>query len=122
MATQGMIVIMQGKVVLRKIVVGCNGYNAKRCSDVIRNRKFIDAINLEIAAEEAQFGCASCRVIQVSATEYFPSSMDLPDDVAKLYRDKFMVARFNPRWSRGTVAHCQIIKIPKTDTHFWHGY
>jgi len=111
MATQGVVSIaIDGKTVI-KATVGCNGYNADQLAELIRTSNLEKPEDIERVANQAQFGCSECRVIQAGA-DATATIFRGDDDLSALYfdRDKFFDPQFNPRWEEGTADHVVVIE------------
>lgn len=102
-------------VVVRKIVVGCNGMEIRALVNVLRANPTNDPEKLRALARELEFGCDACLVVQVT-----PTSFVLPDGFEfeqgskdfERWRDKFPDPKFNPRWDNGTAPYAEIIELP----------
>lgn len=109
MATQGMISITRDGNVVRKIIAGCDGFNASLVAKKIMEDLIFDLQELFDLCLENNFGCSDCLVVQ-SKKEYI--SMERIDKIGnKLYEERFEDPKFNPRWECGSVGHLTIIDL-----------
>ncbi len=117
MATQGMVTIVNGERVAMKIVVGCDGYNAIKVADAVRQLGRVpNLVRAQQIARSQNFGCEKCRVI-INETKTLPSVKVLEEDdgeeLAQRFRQTFRRRRFNSRWERGTADHIEVVTFPK---------
>ena len=111
MATQGLVTIVKGGVVVLKFITGSDGQN-----------------EVALAAELRKFGKRTRKVLPTRAEAYelarrvgFGSSATLvvmdgegvefrgEGDLHERYRRTFLKPRFNPRWEHGTAPHVRVI-------------
>lgn len=105
MATQGIISIMKNNRVFIKIICGCDGYNAKKLVDTIKNNKLENIQDIYNAAIKDKFGCKDCLVVMNTDNIFFEGD----GDIGQLYREKFDDPSFNPRWENGTADYVIIV-------------
>lgn len=109
MATQGIVTITRNGMVIAKIVVGCNGYNARDCAEHIKH-----GATLLQAAELSRFGCSAClAVIARLVPEQEPTALtSIIDKVHNpLYWETFDNPTFNPRWESGICEYWEIVEV-----------
>lgn len=107
MATQGLVsVVDHAGTVIAKAIAGCNGYNAIRLADEIKYAKLATAAEIRQAAITLNFGCGDCLVVLDEHTALAPEG-NLPS----AYRATFHDPRWNPRSSRGTAEHTEVITL-----------
>ena len=108
--TQGIISLVdkEGRV-LRKVVSGCDGQEAKNVASLLEKMK--GPIELEKIYDVVfeHMGCEQSLVIQGPDGEFFDE-----DEIFELpaaYREKFSDPRWNPRWARGTAEHTVVVTV-----------
>jgi len=108
MATQGLISIIKGGKVVAKIITGCDGRNVVALAEELRKDPCTDMATLFCLAKQQDLGGDSL-VVQTSPSEWMCDGdlEELPD----LYREKFHVPDFNPRWERGTADYTEIVDL-----------
>jgi len=105
--TQGLVTIVDDKEnTLFKIVVGSNGFNARKLAEFIIKEKVIEFSELDVAAEAVGFGSKSDRVVMMTPTKVI-SPVDAKLD--ELYSKTFSDPEFNPRWECGIAEHVVIM-------------
>ena len=121
MATQGMVTLMQGGKVRLKIVVGCDGYNAKLVADeIVRRKSQMENVNwsihepfmVEFAQNVSQrlgMGCSDCRVVVTEKRILHREHVE----VNPLYRGTFTDPMFNPRWEKGDCYYRYVVDLDK---------
>lgn len=107
MSTQALVTITRGGKVTRKIVSGCNGYNAEKMAKAILDNGVDDPKQLEALAQQCELACGNCLVIQSGPEEFWPEQ---PEDLL-LYTAKFALPEFNPRWENGTAAYTFVVDL-----------
>ncbi len=110
MATQGLVTLKRGEVVLMKIVVGDNGMKAgvlaKAIQMLMANTGSLPSSKEAYQmAERTHFGCPACLVV---VTESDMTCL-FTQDPGPLYRSTFTQPRFNPRWESGLCEHVRVI-------------
>lgn len=119
--TNGLISVMQGSSVVLKIVVGCDGFNVRKCAERLislwpddspfeTHERWL-ALWANNMAHISGFGCVDCRVVLTENTV----RADCPSDLPHLYRDTFDDPHFNPRWELGTAPHVVIINLDRME-------
>lgn len=107
MATQGLVTVVSNKKVFMKVVVGCEGYNARKVASRLKKDWPVSADKAHEIASKAQFGCEECRVVITRSKIVIKGD----HSVSPLYRKTFQKPKFNPRWNRGTAYHTVVIKV-----------
>ncbi len=110
MATQGIISIVENNRTVIKIICGCNGYNAEKLAEIIKNSKFEKIQDMYDIAIKNKFGCRDCLVVMDSDNIIFKGD----GDICPLYRKKFDDPSFNPRWNNGSADY--VIILNESDT------
>jgi hypothetical protein len=108
MATQGLVSVvdLDTNEVLFKVIAGCNGYNAKKLSEllsVLPGRSMTISMIIDMA-KSATFGCDDCLVVMDRN-----SSVCTEGDLHDRYRMTFNDPKFNPRWESGKVEYSEIV-------------
>lgn len=114
--TNGVVSIVNGGKVVLKIVCGCDGYNAAKLADALRDWIGdwqgdgcpIDLEDARGVAREVGFGCDDCLVL-MNENEFRFDGDD--DEIGPLYREKFADPRFNPRWELGVCGHVELVEL-----------
>lgn len=107
MATQGLVTVMHDGKVIYKIVAGCNGYNASKLAQSIRESWPLLLPEIFNMASRLGFGSSRCRVvISRDAVKYIGT-----EPLGVLYRATFDLPEFNPRWEHGTVDHYELVEV-----------
>lgn len=107
MATQGLVTVIKSGVVLQKIVVGCDGYNApplaEGLAELIKGQEDYPALEeVYRLALEKDFGCENCLVVMDAARILHEGDEeDDQEEVMSRYRATFEDPAFNPRWKHG---------------------
>ena len=104
MATQGVISIVKNDKTLYKCVVGCNGMNASKTAEIIREQKPKNIKEVYSICSDNDFGCKDCLVVQ-SADNHLPEDIEL----GELYYTEFEDSTFNPRWRHGTASRVEVV-------------
>lgn len=105
--TQGIVsFISRGKVLL-KIIVGSNGMNAKVVADIIEKAWPITAQEAYDIAIKNKFGCTDCLVVMTDLETIYNDE----ETLSNLYREKFSIPEFNPRWVKGTADYVIIVSV-----------
>lgn len=116
--TQGIVSIRKDGVMVFKVVVGCDGYNAKNLANSIREVGSVPSLTyLFHLCEGSDFGCKDCRVIIESDETTYSTPVvhgensELAQDKEGMnrYVDTFRVAQFNPRWKYGTADYVEVV-------------
>lgn len=107
MATQGLISVVKNRKVVMKIVAGCDGYNAEKLAQEIKESWPISAQKAYDLAVQHNFGCIDDLVVLLKSKFIFEGDRDL----SPLYRKTFNKPKFNPRWKCGIAAHTVVIKV-----------
>lgn len=107
MATQGLVTVLSDGRVVMKVVAGCNGYNAEKLAERLRNSWPVNIDQAYKTAEEVGFGAPDCRVVLTEDRERY----DGKDDLDPRYRATFPRPEFNPRWEHGTADHVIVINV-----------
>ena len=107
MATQGIVSLVKNGAVVLKCVAGCDGYNATKVADWLRENPDTDGQSAYEACRRMGFGCSDCLVIQTRNCHVW----ECEDDLSPLYREKFLDPRFNPRWDCGLAAHVEVVSV-----------
>lgn len=105
--TNGVVSVLRGGVMAMKIVVGCDGYNAKKLAESIQSAgKVPTPDQADSLAREHGFGCHDCRVIQTPARDHFS------EELSPRYRETFNDPEANPRWEHDA-EHTVMIYLPE---------
>ena len=93
----------RGKVVT-KIITGSDGYNIPALAHSLRNTPPVGTGDLVNRCHD--HGLDNC-IIQLGSTTWIGDVEYLPP----LYKEKFDIPEFNPRWENGTAAYTEIVYI-----------
>ena len=106
MATQGIVSLVneQGETLV-KVICGCDGYNAEKLANWLKQHPTLDLPEIHHKAIEFDFGCNDDLVVMSANDVYFRGEDDLPD----LYRQTFNDPKFNPRWQIGTAPYVEVV-------------
>jgi hypothetical protein len=107
MATQGIVSLVKNGAVALKCVAGCDGYNAPKVADWLRENPDADGRAVYRACIDVGFGCRDCLVV---LTPNFHVA-ECENDLSPLYRKTFLDPRFNPRWDCGLAAHVEVVSV-----------
>lgn len=105
MGTQAVVSLVRDGETIIKVIAGCNGCNATKLADAIRDGSLYDCNEIHGAAREVNFGCRSCLVIQDVSGEIYMGDGELPPE----YRLRFNEPKFNPRWKSGEAEHVVLV-------------
>ncbi|MBE3084617.1 MAG: (2Fe-2S)-binding protein [Bacteroidetes bacterium] len=106
MSTNGILSITKNGQTIIKVVCGCDGMDIPELAKAIKKKKLITAEDIYNLARK-HVGCEKCLVVQDAEGNFFGLE---EDDLPKLYKEKFLDPKFNPRWERGTAAYTEIIE------------
>lgn len=124
--TNGIIAIKRGGKVIIKIVVGCEGYNAPKVAEAIRQHFYkggnLKCENVEQIVIDNDMGCEDCLVIiwggkSIGINLWQNGARVKPDDDNwnkvdyERYVDTFQLPKFNPRWKQGTCGFVEIVEF-----------
>jgi hypothetical protein len=118
--TQGVVSIRKDGIMIYKIVVGDNGYNASKVVDRIKKiGHYPKAEELKTICEDEEFGCPECLVIIGLEMNYsyrrpqiyVHPPFDEGEELDERYFDTFDVAQFNPRWKYGTADYVEVVDL-----------
>ena len=112
--TNGIVSVLSGARVIVKVIVGCDGYNAKLLADRLRKRRAVDVDIAYDAALDVGFGCPQCLVVMDADRIRFEGDEPVDDwreDLRTRYRKTFTDPKFNPRWERGTCGDTRVVTM-----------
>ena len=109
MATQGIVSVRENGIVVMKVVAGCDGYNAQKLADKLRNNWPVDIDRARQMAMDSQFGDPDCLVVMTKSD--IRNGHGIGDEIGRRYRKTFRIPEFNPRWSRGTADYIVVIDV-----------
>ena len=111
MATQGLVTVKSGDKVLMKVVAGCDGNNAQKLADKLKDTWPVDAFKAYQLAQEVGFGDEDC-LVAITISEAVSGGDKVGDEeLGPLYRTTFQQPEFNPRWENGTADHVIVINV-----------
>lgn len=105
--TNGIVSITRNGKTVFKVVAGCDGYNAPKLAQAIRETGPSTLDQVYDLALDCDFGCKECLVVIGECGERYEGD----EPLGPLYRSTFADPRFNPRWERGTAAYVEVIEI-----------
>ena len=107
MTTQAVISIVKNDQTFIKIICGCDGYNAKKLAEIIKDKRLEKIEDIYIVALENNFGCKDCLVVMSKEDVIFSGS----EGLGPLYSETFDNPSFNPRWKHGTADEVIILRF-----------
>ncbi len=111
MATQGLVTVMSGKKVLMKIVAGCDGDNAFKLADQLRDQWPLNLEEVYALALQMRFGGQDDLVVTDGVSAVFEGETIPVADLGPLYCTMFDAPNFNPRWSQGTADYVALVDV-----------
>jgi len=108
MATQGLITITLDGKVRAKIITGSDGREIPELAAKLRANPTTDLSELMERSKEYFGGPSLC--VMTSPDEWLFDE-DAPEELPPLYRDKFDVPDFNPRWHHGTAEYTERVEL-----------
>ena len=112
MTTQAVISLVKKGHTFIKIVCGCDGYNAEKLVDIIKDKRPEKIQYIYKIALENNFGCKQCLVVMDDKNVIFKGE----EELGPLYRETFDDPLFNPRWKIGIA---DIVTVLKIDNPEW---
>lgn len=107
MATQAIISIAKNGHTFIKIICGCDGYNAEKLANIIKDNRLDKIQDIYNVALENNFGCRECLAVMNNDDIIYKGD----GEPSPLYRKTFDDPSFNPRWEFGTADNVIILKI-----------
>jgi len=125
MGANGMVTVCSDLGVIFKIVVGCNGSEAKKVAHaVLEESGKLTTGSLDELAASLEFGCEDCRIVygdmihglyRYNGETFF----ELPENVRTRYVDTFHNPRFNLRTKYGWLGHMWQVDIEDMTVKEW---
>ncbi len=106
--TQGLITIRSGGKVVMKIVAGCDGNNAQKVADQLRDSWPVSIENAYKIALNNGLGDKDCLVIITDSDIKYEGGKN---EIHSRYRETFQQPEFNPRWDHGTADFIIVVDV-----------
>ncbi|HBM45987.1 MAG: hypothetical protein UT05_C0001G0036 [Parcubacteria group bacterium GW2011_GWF2_38_76] len=107
--TQGIVTIKSGKKVIMKIIAGCDGYNARKIANKLKEKWPMNIDDVYKMALSLGFGDTDCLVIVTDKEIKY--EREPGTEIHPRFRETFQQPKFNPRCESGTADFIVIVNV-----------